>query len=686
MTDTASNSPPANPHLTTPLLHVDGLVSSVTDEELVEVLNECLKLRLSIDRDGSSAYAPATGTIEFESLSNAEKAYATCNNQQFPHHSCALSLHLNAPPAVDPQPLARPRLLKSLPRTFTSGQLFDLCRPFGPIYSATLQLAPSYPPGSGPPKFKGHALVTFYEEKDAQAATEGLHFLEVGGQNIAVALWDAKRAEKGRRSDVSARSVHQGAMASPVQSQHERTSQWAATTNQAVTPGRSGAYPNSLSAGAPEWSPSAAMQRNVSGASQTSMWSSTDGPTLGGSPVQPASQRMPSSAAVIDPCNLFIKSLDPSISSQDLYNEFHAFGEIVSARVMRDERTGRSKEFGFVSYREPEQAALALRTMDGKRVKEKFITVRLHEPKKLREGRRTSYVEVPTAVSPAGSAYEGTANGAAAKDGSASVHEVEQGMAKLMAPPSQRSPKPTHATLPSSVVAGGVAVPGSPDSPQQPLAAAPPAGPPSPSSAPASERDRLMAEVEKLEPQRCQEIVELIEGLPKKERVMCLFNPAVLKQKVQDALLILDAEDEPVANDAASATKPAASPTPAASTPSASSSASVPASIPLLAALPALEIIPLLPSATPALALSTPPADELKATNAFMDELEGLPVAQVKQKLGERLFKVVKATGIKRAPKITIDLLDSEDLRSLAQLMHYPELLKEKALSVSGSS
>ncbi|GAA5959211.1 hypothetical protein JCM21900_004262 [Sporobolomyces salmonicolor] len=672
MADTASNSPAANPHLTAPLLYVDGLVSSITDEELVDVLNECLKLRLSIKRDGSSAYAPATGTIEFESRMNAEKAYATCNNQQFPHHSCALSLHLNAPPAVDPQPLARPRLLKSLPRTFTCGQLFDLCRPFGPIYSATLQLAPSYPPGSGPPTFKGQALVVFYEEKDAQAATEGLHFLEVGGQNIAVALWDAKRAEKGRRSDVSARSTHQGAMTSPVPSQHERTSQWAAMTNQTATPNRSGAYPNSLSAGAPEWTPSAAMHRNVSGASQTSMWSSTEGPTHGG--------------RIRTPGNLFIKALDPSMSSQDLYNEFHPFGEIISARVMRDERTGRSKEFGFVSYREPEQAALALRTMDGKRVREKFITVRLHEPKKLREGRRTSYVDLPTTASPAGSAYGGTANEAAAEDGSASVQEVEQGMANLMTTPSQRSPKPTHATLPSSVVAGGVAVPGSPASLQQPLAAAPPAGPLSPSSAPVSERDRLMAEVEKLAPERCQEIVELIEGLPKKERVMCLFNPAVLKQKVQDALLILDAEDEPVVNGAAPATKPTASPTPAASAPSASSSTSVPPSIPLLAALPALEIIPLLPSATPALALSTPSADELKATNAFMDELEGMPIAQVKQKLGERLFKVVKATGIKRAPKITIDLLDSEDLRSLAQLMHYPELLKEKALSVSSRS
>lgn len=32
--------------------------------------------------------------------------------------------------------------------------------------------------------------------------------------------------------------------------------------------------------------------------------------------------------------------------------------------------------------------------------------------------------------------------------------------------------------------------------------------------------------------------------LPKKERMMCLFNPDILEQKVQDALLVLEASKE----------------------------------------------------------------------------------------------------------------------------------------------
>ena len=139
---------------------------------------------------------------------------------------------------------------------------------------------------------------------------------------------------------------------------------------------------------------------------------------------------------------------------------------------------------------------------------------------------------------------------------------------------------------------------------------------------------------------------------------------------------------------------------------STSTTRSVPASIRTLAELPSSEIVPLLAAATPILRLSTPTEAELESTRLFMKELEGLPVGQIKQKLGEKLFKVIKKSGVKRAvskdrpfdffpelvahdrvgdgqPKITIDLLDTEDLNSLSVLIHYPELLQAKALLLS---
>ncbi|BGP55152.1 hypothetical protein JCM8202v2_002749 [Rhodotorula sphaerocarpa] len=69
-----------------------------------------------------------------------------------------------------------------------------------------------------------------------------------------------------------------------------------------------------------------------------------------------------------------------------------------------------------------------------------------------------------------------------------------------------------------------------------------------------------------------------------------------------------------------------------------------------------------------------------------MNSLEGKPPSVVKQKLGEQLFKVVKEVakdlGVKGAPRITIELLDGEDLRALAELMHCPAVLREKVALV----
>ena len=49
-------------------------------------------------------------------------------------------------------------------------------------------------------------------------------------------------------------------------------------------------------------------------------------------------------------------------------------------------------------------------------------------------------------------------------------------------------------------------------------------------------------------------------------------------------------------------------------------------------------------------------------------------------------WRVVKSFGIKGAPKITIALLDQDDLRPLAHLMNsYPSVLKEKALLVQAA-
>ena len=103
-----------------------------------------------------------------------------------------------------------------------------------------------------------------------------------------------------------------------------------------------------------------------------------------------------------------------------------------------------------------------------------------------------------------------------------------------------------------------------------------------------------------------------------------------------------------------------------------------------LAKLPATEILKIAdgnPVAT--IGLLPPKADRLvtRSTDEFIDSIQMKSIAQQKRAVGDKLFKVIKAFGVKGAPKITILLLDTEDLRVLAHLMNsYPAVLKEKVL------
>ena len=107
-------------------------------------------------------------------------------------------------------------------------------------------------------------------------------------------------------------------------------------------------------------------------------------------------------------------------------------------------------------------------------------------------------------------------------------------------------------------------------------------------------------------------------------------------------------------------------------------------SLKTLVKFPATEIVKILggnPVGTTGLPLPRVDPLVIRTTDEFIDSIQGKSIAQQKQAVGDKLFKVINAFGVKGAPKITILLLDTEDLRALAHLMNsYPTVLKEKVL------
>lgn len=68
--------------------------------------------------------------------------------------------------------------------------------------------------------------------------------------------------------------------------------------------------------------------------------------------------------------NLYVKNLNESIDDEKFRQEFEQFGEITSAKIMRDEKDV-SRGFGFVCFSTPEEATQALTKMNGKVIGDK---------------------------------------------------------------------------------------------------------------------------------------------------------------------------------------------------------------------------------------------------------------------------------------------------------------------------
>ena len=63
--------------------------------------------------------------------------------------------------------------------------------------------------------------------------------------------------------------------------------------------------------------------------------------------------------------NLFVYHIPRHLTDADLGTLFSPFGTVISAKVFVDKKTNDSKGFGFVSYSNSRDAAMAIRMMNG---------------------------------------------------------------------------------------------------------------------------------------------------------------------------------------------------------------------------------------------------------------------------------------------------------------------------------
>ncbi len=84
--------------------------------------------------------------------------------------------------------------------------------------------------------------------------------------------------------------------------------------------------------------------------------------------------------------NLYVGNLSFDVNNTTLEQLFAAYGTVVSAKVIDDRDTGRSKGFGFVEMSSNEEAKAAIAALDGQEHGGRNIKVNEAKPRENRGG------------------------------------------------------------------------------------------------------------------------------------------------------------------------------------------------------------------------------------------------------------------------------------------------------------
>jgi RNA recognition motif-containing protein len=79
--------------------------------------------------------------------------------------------------------------------------------------------------------------------------------------------------------------------------------------------------------------------------------------------------------------NIYVGNVSYDVSEENLRQVFEAFGQVSSARVIKDKYNGQSRGFGFVEMSVQSQAQTAIKSLNGKELMGKQISVSEARPR-----------------------------------------------------------------------------------------------------------------------------------------------------------------------------------------------------------------------------------------------------------------------------------------------------------------
>ena len=80
--------------------------------------------------------------------------------------------------------------------------------------------------------------------------------------------------------------------------------------------------------------------------------------------------------------NVYVGNLSYDLSEEDLKSAFEEYGEVISAKIISDRYSGRSKGFGFIEMTSDEEGKAAIEGLTGKELGGRAIVVNEARPRR----------------------------------------------------------------------------------------------------------------------------------------------------------------------------------------------------------------------------------------------------------------------------------------------------------------
>ena len=85
---------------------------------------------------------------------------------------------------------------------------------------------------------------------------------------------------------------------------------------------------------------------------------------------------------------MYVSNLGFHVEEEDLRQLFEPFGQVTSAKVIKDRETGRSRGFGFVEMVSDEHANKAMASLNNKEIEGRAISISVAREKEARSPRK----------------------------------------------------------------------------------------------------------------------------------------------------------------------------------------------------------------------------------------------------------------------------------------------------------